>query len=81
MQLHRKNNNINQPDTPIAPKDKAINKGVHMAPAVYVAKDGLVRHQWEERSCPSVGKSRAGRWEWVGEWRNTLIEAGGGRMR
>jgi hypothetical protein len=59
-----------------------------MAAAAYVAEDGLVRHQWEERSlvlrrlyrCPSVGESRAGRWEWVGGWRNTLIEAGGRLM-
>jgi hypothetical protein len=58
-----------------------------MAPDAYVAEDSLVRHQWEERSlvlwrlnrCPSVGESRAGRWEWVGVWRNTLFEAGGRR--
>ena len=33
-------------------------------------------HQWEERSlvlrlfdgCPSIGESRAGRWEWMGGW-------------
>ena len=30
--------------------------------------------------CPSVEEWRAGRWEWVGGWRGTLIEAGGGRM-
>ena len=30
--------------------------------------------------CPIVGEWRAGRQEWVGEWRNTLIEAAGGRM-
>jgi hypothetical protein len=22
----------------------------------------------------------SGRWEWLGEWRNTVIEAGGGKM-
>ena len=27
--------------------------------------------------CPSVGNARAGRWEWVGRWGSTLIEAGG----
>jgi hypothetical protein len=27
--------------------------------------------------CPSVGESKVGRWEWVGTWRNTLIEAVG----
>jgi hypothetical protein len=32
--------------------------------------------------CPSVGESKARRWEWVDEWRNTFIEAGeGGRDR
>jgi hypothetical protein len=31
-------------------------------------------------SCPSVGKLRAGKWELVGGWRNTLIEAGERRM-
>ena len=59
-----------------------------MAPAAYVAEVGLVRHQWEERSlvlrrldrCPCVGEPRAGRWEWMGGWRNTLIEAGEGGM-
>ena len=34
---------------------------------------GLVKSRY-----PSVGKSRAGRWGWVGEWGNTLIEAGRG---
>jgi hypothetical protein len=29
---------------------------------------------------PSVGESRVRRWEWVGEGRNTLIEAGEGRI-
>jgi hypothetical protein len=29
---------------------------------------------------PVVGESRMRRWELVGTWRNTLIEAGGGRM-
>jgi hypothetical protein len=59
-----------------------------MASAAYVAEGGLVIHQWEERSlvlwrldrCPCVGESRVGRQEWVGGWRNTLIEAGGGRV-
>jgi hypothetical protein len=47
-----------------------------MAPAAYIAGDGLVMHQWKERSlvlcrlhrCPSVGELKAGRWEWVGGW-------------
>jgi hypothetical protein len=30
-----------------------------MAPASYVAEDGLVGHQWEKRAqCPSVGESQ-----------------------
>jgi hypothetical protein len=47
-----------------------------MAPPAYEAEDGLVRHQWEERSlvlwrldrCPSVEELWLGRWEWVGGW-------------
>jgi hypothetical protein len=57
-----------------------------MAPAAYVAEDDFVIHQWEERPllllrldrCPSVAESRAGRWEWIGGWRNILIEQGEG---
>jgi hypothetical protein len=49
---HRKNNNINQPDTPELPE--TTNHRVHMegpmAPVEYVAEDGLVKHQWEEKS-------------------------------
>jgi hypothetical protein len=30
--------------------------------------------------CPSIGESRAGRWEWVGGWvEEPFIEAGVGR--
>ena len=29
--------------------------------------------------CPSIGKSREGRWEWIG-WRGIFFEAGRGRM-
>jgi hypothetical protein len=40
--------------SPRAPRDWAINQRVHMngpmAPAAYVTEDGLVGHQWEERS-------------------------------
>jgi hypothetical protein len=69
-------------------KDVEHNKGVLMAPTAHVVEDGLVMYQREERSliigtlnrCPSVGKSRVGRCKWVRWWRNTLIEAGGGRM-
>ena len=50
---HRKNNNINQPDHPELPGTKPPTR-VHMEgpmdPAAYVAEDGLVSHQWEERS-------------------------------
>jgi hypothetical protein len=30
---------------------------------------------------PQCRRIEGGRWEWVAEWRNTLIEAGRGRMR
>ena len=46
----------NQTDPPLQPPDLPGTKPrtrVHMegpmAPATYVAEDGLVRHQWEER--------------------------------
>jgi hypothetical protein len=36
-----------------APRDETTNQRVHMegliAPATYVAEDGLVGHKWEER--------------------------------
>jgi uncharacterized lipoprotein YmbA len=39
--------------TPRAPRDETTNQRVHMvglvALAAYVAEDGLVCHQWEER--------------------------------
>jgi hypothetical protein len=41
--------------------------------AAYVAEDGLVGHQWEERPlvlqrsyAPVQGNARARKWEWVG---------------
>jgi hypothetical protein len=44
-----------------------------MSLAAYVAEDGLVSHQWEERPhgvanfiCPVQGNARARKWEWVG---------------
>ena len=47
---------MNQPGTPELPGTKPPVKedhgGTHggtMAPAIYVAEDGLVGHQWEER--------------------------------
>jgi hypothetical protein len=67
---HRKSNNINQPDTPKALRDETTNQGVHMegstAPATYVAEDGLVWYQWEEKPwCRGIlgWGSRSG---WVG---------------
>jgi hypothetical protein len=47
-----------------------------MAPATYVAEDGLVGHQWEEgplvlRCLHALmyGNTRTGKWEWVCVWR------------
>ena len=44
-----------------------------MALAAYVAEDGLIGHQWEERPlvlsrlyAPVQGNARAMKWEWVG---------------
>ena len=44
-----------------------------MSLAAYVAEDGLVGHHWEGRPlglanfiCPSQGKARVKKWEWVG---------------
>ena len=44
-----------------------------MAPGVYVAEDGLIWHQWEERPLvllwlyvPTLGNAKAVRQEWVG---------------
>lgn len=68
LQTHRKNNDINQADSPELPgtKPTCINQEVYMAPDAFVAEECLVRNQWEERSlvldrCPSVCKSRPGR--------------------
>jgi hypothetical protein len=54
LQPHRENKNINQPDPSDLPRTKPPTKEYihmegHMAPAAYVAEDGIVRHQWEER--------------------------------
>jgi hypothetical protein len=58
-----------------------------MAPAANIAEDGLISHQWEDIPlvlrrlyAPVYGNTRVGRWEWVGEWVRTQVEAGGGRM-
>jgi hypothetical protein len=51
---HKRNNNMNQPVPPELPGTTITNQRQHMvgpmAPAAYVAEDGLVAHQWEERS-------------------------------
>jgi hypothetical protein len=49
-----------------------------MAPATYVAEDGLVGHQHVQS--PSVGNARVGIQEWVDGWGSTLIEVVGGGM-
>ena len=48
----------------------------------YVAEDGLVGHQWEERplglrvfDAPNVGQCQGGKMG-VGGWKSTLIEEG-----
>jgi hypothetical protein len=45
---------ISTRETPRAPRDLTTNQRVHMygsmAPVAYVSEDGLVGHQWEERS-------------------------------
>jgi hypothetical protein len=53
-----------------------------VALAAYVAEDGLVSHQWEERAlgpvkilCPIIGDYQGQEWEWAG-W-----ESGGGERR
>jgi hypothetical protein len=50
-----------------------------MALASYVAEDGLVRHQLEERLLPQY-RGMLGREAGVGGWVRTLIEAGGDRV-
>ena len=53
-----------------------------MAPDTYVAEDGLIWHQWEERplvlwrfDAPILGDFRVVMQEWVSRWRSTLMEA------
>ena len=61
---------------PRAPRDLTTNQRVHMegtmTPAAYVAEDGLVGHQREERplvlrrlDAPVQGNARTGNQEWV----------------
>jgi hypothetical protein len=83
LQPHRKDNNINQPEPPFPraelPRTKPPTKEYPtmegpMAPAAYVAEDGLIWHQWEGKplvlwriDALAEGNSRAVRQEWVGE--------------
>ena len=57
------------------------------ARAAHIAKDNTVGYQWEEKllvlprfAAALQGDIRVGRWEGLGEWVNTLIEARGGVM-
>jgi hypothetical protein len=57
-----------------------------MALSTYVAENGLVRHQWEERplglrvfDAPVKGTAKAGRWEWVDDWVGEHPHRGRGR--
>jgi hypothetical protein len=54
-----------------------------IAPATYVAEDGLIWHQWEGRPlllkrlhAPACGDAREIRQNWTDGWGSTLIEAG-----
>jgi hypothetical protein len=53
LRTHRKNNNINQPDTldspGIKPPTKEYTWREPMATAAYVAEDGLIGHQQDDR--------------------------------
>ena len=46
LQPHRKNNNINPLELPGSKPYQGIHMEGPMAPAAYVAKNNLVRHQW-----------------------------------
>jgi hypothetical protein len=56
-----------------------------VALAAYLAENGLVENQWKERllglRCSVPQCIRMPWWEEGSGWRNTLIEAGGGRDR
>jgi hypothetical protein len=51
LQLHGGSNSINSPDLPPprAPGHWTTNQRIYMVLATYMAEDGLVDHQWEER--------------------------------
>ena len=48
MQPHGESNSVNKPEPPRTPRDWTTNQ-IHMAVTTYVAEDGFVGHQWEER--------------------------------
>jgi hypothetical protein len=55
-----------------------------MAPATYIAGNCLIWHQWEVKplvlwklDAPAKVDARGVKWEWVGEWGSTLLEAKG----
>jgi hypothetical protein len=57
-----------------------------MAPAAYVAEDGLVGNQLEKKDLGPMKAQRSSVREWQGReagegWGNSLIEAGEGEMR
>jgi hypothetical protein len=41
---------ISTNQTPQSAQGLNHSQGVHMAPAAYIADDGLLRHQWKKRS-------------------------------
>jgi hypothetical protein len=46
----RGSNSVNRPEPPELPgTGPPMKEDAPMAPAAYVAEDGLVEHQWEER--------------------------------
>ena len=53
MQPHGGSNSVKRSDPPRLPEDWTTNQRIHMersmALAIYVAENGLVGHQWEER--------------------------------
>ena len=55
-----------------------------MASTTYVAEDCLIWPQWEGRylvlwrpDAPEKGNARGVRWDWMGGWESTLLEAKG----
>jgi hypothetical protein len=62
---------------PLTPGSRCIcNRGWPYQASMDGEVLGLIKAQY----MPSVGKLKVGKWEWMGSWRNTFIEAEGGRM-